>query len=65
MFQMEQEPELCIFKHDTKIEKDIIENLNRLKKRRKENKIIDNLEKLKIIAHYIDKIVLKLDEIDR
>jgi len=50
MLQIEHEPELCIFKHDTKIEKEIIENLNNLKKRRNEKDIKEKLEKLKIIA---------------
>ena len=50
MLQIEHEPELCIFKHDTKIEKEIIENLNNLKKRRNENEVKEKLEKLKIIA---------------
>jgi len=50
MLQIEHEPELCIFKHDTKMEKNIIESLNNLKKRRNEEDIIENLEKLKIVA---------------
>jgi len=57
MFQLEQEPELCIFKHDTKIEKEIIENLNTLKKKRDIEKIQEKLEKLRIIAESSENIM--------
>ncbi|MFX1339652.1 MAG: methylmalonyl-CoA mutase [Promethearchaeota archaeon] len=57
MFQLEQEPELCIFKHDTKIEKEIIENLNNLKKKRNNAKIQEKLEKLRIIAQSSENIM--------
>ena len=57
MLQMEQEPELCIFKHDTKIEKEIIENLNNLKKKRKNEKILVKLEELRTIARSSENIM--------
>ncbi len=57
MFQMEQEPELCIFKHDTNIEKEIIENLETMKKKRNNEKIQTKLEELRNIAHSSENIM--------
>ena len=50
IFKLEEEPKLKIFKHDIKIEEKIIDNLKKLKNKRNERDIQEKLNELRKIA---------------
>jgi methylmalonyl-CoA mutase N-terminal domain/subunit len=57
MFQLEQEPGLCVFKQGITIEKEIIENLNSLKEKRDNKMVLEKLEELSEVARSSENIM--------